>query len=680
MSDPKKSYSSIKTLIIIMLVFLVIGYAAGVALHYFTEHPESIMDSLKTQYAWLGLGAGEIIGVLFYFFYQPKKKDEQKKIATTGKTATGVEMDLASDAKWLEPEKVETNERHGIYVTTWSQLPAVKKTGVVFMNAMINGKYKIGMKDEYHCLIIGTTASGKTSACLVPTIRILGHSGEKPGMVITDPKGELYTQTARIMEDEGYRVLTLNLRDAFASSKWNPMSHAYDLYHKGKNCKNNIKRCINGTRPKDLGYETLPNVTYGKVWYGFEGIAYPDEDSLRVAVSSAEQVYTDLAQNELREVCNTIAPKSKNINDPTWEEGAQDFLYGCALAMLEDSLDPELGMTREKFNFYNLYKIATYRDPDADAPFQTLQKYLLQGRDAATSTVPNMTSAVINNAPGTTKSYVGVLTGKISFINDLGISYLTSDSDLDFEDFTSKPTVFYLIIPDDREERHNLALLCISQLYKRLVDKANSSKGGKLDKHVYFILEEFGNMPPIPKFDSMITVARGRNILFEMACQSYAQLETKYGADGRKTIMQNSNTQIYLGTDDQETRDSFSKMCGEVQLVYEDKTTSESKTVGGKAEDGGKNVQSGSNIQRTTRPLITPYQLGQIERNTIIVKMFRFNPMQIRQCPAYETPFFYKKEVQPQVGMSKSLDQQKIYYDIKMRNSKKLKSSSPFDF
>ena len=678
--------SRFKVYLICAIIFAVIGAVGGALINYFLSDPQpTLMEAfMKFDYVGLGAGIGAVLGLVAAYMFRPKTNTTNIKAKTKGQTASGVEMDLASDAKWMDPKGVEqeaANPQAKMIYTTWAQLPSVKKTGLVFMNSMIDGKYRIGMKDEYHGLIIGTTASGKTSACLVPTIRILGHSGEKPHMVITDPKGELYTSTSRILEDEGYRVITLNLRDAFASSRWNPMGHVYDIYHKGKNCRNSIKRCSDGHNPKDLGFKTLPGANYGQVWYGFEGIAYADEDSLRVAVNSAEQVYIDQAQSELREICNTISPKSKNATDPTWEEGAQDFLYGCALAMLEDSMDPELGMTKEKFNFYNLYKIATYRDPDAEAPFETLRDYLLKGRDAATSTVPNMTSTVINNAPGTTKSYLGVLAGKISFMNDLGIAYLTSESDLDFDDFTSKPTVFYLIIPDDREERHNLALLCISQLYKRLVDKANSYPESKLPTHVYFILEEFGNMPPIPKFDSMITVARGRNILFEMACQSYAQLETKYGADGRKTIMQNCNTQIYLGTDDQETRDSFSKMCGDVQLIYEEQNTSESKNTGGKADDGSKQKSTSNQIQRTTRPLITPYELGQIERNTVVVKMFRFNPIKIEQCPSYQTPFFYKKDVEPQVGMMRSLDQQKVYYDIKMRNQKKIKkASSPFDF
>lgn len=661
----------LKSFIISFIILTIIGYAAGVALHYFTQEPSSFVESLTTDYAFVGAGVGAVAGIIFAFMSRPKKEEAKN---SKGKTAGGQEMELSYDAQWLQPTDI--SKQYGLITTTWSALPSLKNTGIVFRNVIENNKYQIAMKDEYHCLIIGTTASGKTSLCLVPSIRIYAHSGEKPCMVISDPKGELYTKTSKILEDEGYRVITLDLRDPFSSTRWNPMEHAYETYHKGKNCKNNIKKCTNGIRPKDAGYQEIPGETYGQEWFGFEGVAYPDENQLRVAVTSAEQVYCDLAQNELREICNTIAPKSK-AQDPTWEEGAQDYLYGCALAMLEDSLNPELGMTKEKFNFFNLYKIATFRDPDAEAPFETVRKYLLQGRDEATSTVPNLTSAVINNSPNTTKSYIGVLNGKISFMNDIGISYLTSQSDINFDDFTSKPTAFYLIIPDDREERHNLAILCLSQLYKRLVDKANTYHDKKLPKHVYFILEEFGNLPPIPKFDSMITVSRGRNILYEMAVQSYTQLETKYGTDASKTIIGNCNAQIYIGTDDQPTRDSFSKMCGEVQLIHEEKSSSESKS---EKDKDGKSTTTSTQIQRTNRALITPYELGQLPFGTVIVKLFRYNPMKLKLTRYDQVPFFYKKEAEKPVGIMKSLDTAKVYYDIKMRNKKILKSTNPFDF
>lgn len=49
----------------------------------------------------------------------------------------------------------------------------------------------------------------------------------------------------------------------------------------------------------------------------------------------------------------------KSKNEPIWESGAKNFILAITLAMLEDSEKLELGMTKEKFNFYNVMKIAT---------------------------------------------------------------------------------------------------------------------------------------------------------------------------------------------------------------------------------------------------------------------------------------------------------------------------------
>ncbi len=83
----------------------------------------------------------------------------------------------------------------------------------------------------------------------------------------------------------------------------------------------------------------------------------------------------DDAENELREIASAIVP-IESKTDSSWERGAQDFLFGIMLAMLEDSFNPELNMTREKFNCYNMAKIATYRDDDPDNPFGTVRNYV----------------------------------------------------------------------------------------------------------------------------------------------------------------------------------------------------------------------------------------------------------------------------------------------------------------
>ena len=154
-----------KTNLIILVVLTVLGYVGGAALCYFLERDTSITFAqalTNWEYVGIGAGTGLLLGLVYLFMSKPKKKEENK---SQGKTASGQEMSLSYDAQWLKPEDIANQK--GLIATTWSHLPSLKNTGIVFRNQIENGKYQIAMKDEYHCLIIGTTASGKTSACLV---------------------------------------------------------------------------------------------------------------------------------------------------------------------------------------------------------------------------------------------------------------------------------------------------------------------------------------------------------------------------------------------------------------------------------------------------------------------------------------------------------------------------------
>lgn len=174
-------------------------------------------------------------------------------------------------------------------------------------------------------------------------------------------------------------------------------------------------------------------------------------------------------------------------------------MFGLTLAMLEDSLEPEkTGMTRDKFNFYNLTKMALFKDPDPDNPFGTLREYC-NGRDKL-SKVPSLTGVVVNNAPNTSKSYMGVLQPKLSVFQDIGICYATAESEMSFDDFTDQPTVLFIKVPDEQESRHCIATMCISQLYKKLIETAGKRTNLSLARPVHFLLDEFANLPKIEKW------------------------------------------------------------------------------------------------------------------------------------------------------------------------------------
>lgn len=96
---------------------------------------------------------------------------------------------------------------------------------------MSDGKTAFVHDDDNHTLIYGQTGSKKTRCLIQPLINMMIRAGES--FVCSDPKGELYAQTAEAAEKEGYRVIVLDYRKFRHGDGWNPLTMIYDLYHNG---------------------------------------------------------------------------------------------------------------------------------------------------------------------------------------------------------------------------------------------------------------------------------------------------------------------------------------------------------------------------------------------------------------------------------------------------------------
>ena len=122
---------------------------------------------------------------------------------------------------------------------------------------------------------------------------------------------------------------------------------------------------------------------------------------------------------------------------------------------------------------------------------------------------------VLSAADTTLASYMSIAFDKLSMFNDEGLCSLTSATDIDPLQFASEPTALFLKIPDEKDTRHALAAVFVLCIYKALIKVASAREDLSLPRNVYFILDEFGNMPKIDKFDKMITVGRSRKIWFQ---------------------------------------------------------------------------------------------------------------------------------------------------------------------
>ena len=119
---------------------------------------------------------------------------------------------------------------------------------------------------------------------------------------------------------------------------------------------------------------------------------------------------------------------------------------------------------------------------------------------------------------------------------------------------------------DETKLYYGVISLFLSDLYTTLIDMTRKN-GNKPRKYpFYFILDEFGNMPEFKDFDTVISSCGGRNIWFWLIIQSYAQLESVYGKSA-EVVKDNLNMHVYLGTNNPETKQSFSNECGKKTVI-----------------------------------------------------------------------------------------------------------------
>ena len=507
-----------------------------------------------------------------------------------------------------------------------------------------------------HSLVIGATGSGKTTTFINPMIQLLASTSAGSSMIMTDPKGELFDLHSKYLQSRGYKVLLLDLRDTYSSSRWNPLEGIWDMYQEYVQAGKEIK--LHKDSMDD--YPDLKRIDgdaeEGEPWAEWRGVAYADLSHCRDDVSVTRQKYYDEMYEDLNDLISVICP-IENDKDPVWEKGARSIIMATCIAMLEDSEDERLGMTREKFNFFNINKALT----NSEDEFAALKDYF-NGRSKLSQAF-TLSRQVMSAADTTLSSYMSITFDKLNMFNDRGLCGLTSATDVQAEKFADEPTALFLKIPDEKDTRHGLAAVFVLCMYKALIKVASAREDLSLPRNVYFILDEFGNMPRIEKFDKMITVGRSRKIWFNMVVQSYSQLNNVYGEKVADIVKSNCGMKMFIGSNDIGTCEEFSKLCGNMTV----RTTSTSSAIGAKAGDLNLSTQS------QVRPLIYPSELQMLNNkestgNAIIVTFGNY-PLKTKYTPSYKCPFYQMGRMDMDELRNHMFRADEVYYDLDVRNS-----------
>jgi len=250
---------------------------------------------------------------------------------------------------------------------------------------------------------------------------------------------------------------------------------------------------------------------------------------------------------------------SKNLSskDMYWEKSANSVLTALCYALIEDA------PSESQVNLYSIYNLLVEHGNKYIDRYNSLDLYF---QEKPFGSLSKMSYATGSFAKGETRATLfSVLATIIKIFSDTGIANLTSRTDFELDDIGKKKTAVYLIIPDEKESRHELASIFIDQCYQSLVNTAQSMQDGKMPIRVNFILDEFSNMPKISSISNKITVSRSRNIRFVLAIQDFDQLKETY-KEASGTIKSNCTNWIYLLTRDYESAKIISSTLGKYTI------------------------------------------------------------------------------------------------------------------
>lgn len=454
--------------------------------------------------------------------------------------------------KDYENAKLTTAEefarQHGDVTVPYSTLSQQDIDGIpICVRRDADGQLQVTFIEDTHLLAIGATRSGKTTGYVIPTLNVLLNKKNKPSLVISDPKQELYRGNAKKFEEKGYRVLMLDFTNYLHSDCWNPLTKYYRAYQQYLNVGAAVKVVETQSGPRNE----------------FQGVIFEDQDALDRAIAEVRERYLDEVEKGITSLTASIIP-TLNTKDPFWEDSARDLLRALIYGMLEDSETGDI--TEENFSFDTVMRIAdTFTDSGKDSDYDG---GYFTNRNLVTSRAHQLArKCIIEQANTTRRCISSSFTAKMNKFRDTAVRRITCANTFEISQLDDgAPTVIFLSYKDEESLHYEVISMFLSNLYTELIGVARR-KGSRLHRPFYFLLDEFGNLPKFNDFDKVISACAGRNIWFLLILQSYAQLYNIYGKETAEIIKDNLNTHVFFGTNNPETKREFSEECGRKTII-----------------------------------------------------------------------------------------------------------------
>ncbi len=436
----------------------------------FAAHPAGTAATLALLF---------LISLLFFSMEQAKGRGEDGGVLGSARIKTGTELVKGS--------------------VTWDGKASPKARGFVY--GFTKGKYLF--EPERHVLLDGSTGSGKTRFCLIPTIDLLtygdGANGSEPvSIAVTDVKNELIEITGPELERRGYDVLLLDTQNPYRGHRFNPINLVVKLAEKG--------------------------------------------DS-----QGAEQAADAIAM--------ALFPEERGQGSSHWTESARS---GCSALILLVACSEECPAGAKHLATVNevLCRGTEGEGADPTAPLKALLRQLPDGHPAR-----SRASQLLSSGGNELRSIISTMKVRLRIFSSAPVAWMTSGDDIDPERTLTEKTAVFLHVLESGSPYNAISTIFVTQLITSIFSIGDRS-GGRL-RPITFVGDEWCAMDRVEPLVKLLTLGRSHGAFWIGAVQSLSLLGEKYGErSGRPAILSNCGVKVAMKLGDADDRNFFSELVG----------------------------------------------------------------------------------------------------------------------
>ncbi len=367
-------------------------------------------------------------------------------------------------------------------------------------------------KRNLNTLVIGGSGAGKSRFYVKPNLL---QSGTNSSFVITDPSGELLESTGTFLEQQGYKIMVLNLTNMAASYCYNP----FEYIRKEEDVLVLINCLIKNTTP--------PGSSKGDPFWE------KSETALLTAIFFYLRYHRPEEDRSFASVMRLLRAANIDENDSS-SQSPLDVIF------------EEIGKENPNDMGYKSYM--TFRMGAG----KTLKSILIS-------------CAVRLNAFETPAVAALVRT-----------DYDHMERNINLKDIGFKKSALFCILPQADDTYNFIVSMLYYQLFESLYYYAEHEKEG-LKYNVRFMLDEFCNIGQIPDFDKKLATMRKYGLSCSIIVQNLKQLEEMYDKK-TEGLIGNCDSILFLGSSEYSTLEFVSKKLGDATIVVRNTSRSQGRS------------------------------------------------------------------------------------------------------